>query len=109
MTKVFRFVAIALVTLFVTEPVFAQSMTNFRPKTPTLMIRRALPPMIKPPLPLLGVKIRPSQAAAIAQGQVPYSTVVGVKLLPSGTYAVTLRTDSSVERIMVDGQDGSIN
>ena len=109
MTKVFRFVTIALVTLFVTGPAFAQSMTNFRPKVPNLVIRRVLPPMIKPPLPLLGVKIRPSQAAAIAQGQVPSSTVVGVKLLPSGVYAVTLRTDTSVERVMVDGQDGSIN
>jgi hypothetical protein len=109
MFKGLKFVAIALVTLFVIQPAFAQSASSFRPKIPSLIIRRVLPPMIKPPLPLLGVKIRPSQAAAIAQGQVPYSTVVGVKLLPTGTYAVTLRTNTSVERIMVDGQSGAVN
>ena len=100
-----RFVAIALVTLFVTEPAFAQ----FRPTNRVPNMIRILPNIIKPPFPLLRIKIRPSQAAAIAQGQVANSTVVGVKLLPSGTYAVTLRTDNSVARIMVDGQDGSIN
>ncbi len=53
--------------------------------------------------------IAPSEAAAIAQDQVPGSTVVGVKLLPGGRYAVTLRTESSVTRVIVDGQDGSTN
>jgi hypothetical protein len=107
MLKTWKFVAIALVTLLVSEPAFAQS--AFRPNNRIPRINRLLPPIIRPPLPLLGVKVRPSQAAAIAQGQVPNSTVVGVKLLPDGVYAVTLRTDSSVERIMVNGQDGSIN
>jgi hypothetical protein len=104
MVKGLKFVAIALVALMVAGPAHAQ----FRPnRIPNII--RILPNAIKPPLPLLRVKIRPSQAAAIAQGQVANSTVVGVKLLPSGTYAVTLRTDNSVARIMVDGQDGSIN
>ena len=102
-------VAMLLVMLFDTEPVLAQSASNIRPRAPTLLLRKNLPPNIKIPMPLLRVKVRPSQAAAIAQGQVPYSTVVGVKLLPSGIYAVTLRTDTSVERIMVDGQSGEIN
>jgi hypothetical protein len=104
MLKVLKFVAIALVALSVIEPAAAQ----FRPnRIPGPIIR--IPNTIKPPLPLLRVKIRPSQAAAIAQGHVANSTVVGVKLLPSGSYAVTLRTDTSVARVMVDGQDGSVN
>lgn len=73
------------------------------------MILRPPIPKIQPPTPSLGVKIRPSQAAAIAQSQVPNAKVVGVKLLPGGVYAVTLRTDTSVERVMVNGDDGSIN
>ncbi len=104
-----KFVAIALVTLLVTEPALAQNSPQVRVRIPNPNIIRIQPRSVKPPLPLLGVKIRPSQAAAIAQGQIPDSTVVGVKLLPSGTYAVTLRTESSVERVMVDGEDGSTN
>jgi hypothetical protein len=105
MFKGFKFVAVALVTLLVTEPAFAQ----FRPNVRVPRVTRILPNTIKPPFPLLRVKIRPSQAAAIAQGQVENSTVIGVKLLPSGSYAVTLRTDTSVERVMVNGDDGSTN
>ena len=102
-----KFVAIALVTLLVTEPAFAQ---QFKPsfRAPTLMLRRIIPPIIHPPSPLLFLPIKPSQAAAIAQEQFPNSMVVKVKLLPGGVYAVTLRTDTSVERVMVNGQDGSI-
>jgi hypothetical protein len=108
--KAWKFAAVLLVTLVVSEPALAQNTPGFRLRIPNNpVIRRVLPPTIKPPLPLLGVKIRPSQAAAIAQGQVPNSTVVGVKLLPSGTYAVTLRTETSVERVMVNGEDGSTN
>ena len=108
MFKGLKFVAIALVTLLVTEPAFAQ---QFKPsfRAPTLMLRRIIPPtIIHPPSPLLFLPIKPSQAAAIAQGQFPNSEVVKVKLLPDGVYAVTLRTDTSVERVMVNGQDGSI-
>jgi hypothetical protein len=109
MFKGMKFVAIALVTLFVAEPAFAQMNNNIRPRAPALMLRKPLPPKINVPYPQLRVKIRPSQAAAIAQGQISNSKVVGVKLLPSGIYAVTLRTDSNVARIMVSGEDGSIN
>ena len=98
--------AIALATLLVTGPAFAQYQPNFRP--PALMLKRIMPPINRPPLPLLYLPIKPSQAAAIAQAQFPNSMVVKVKLLPGGVYAVTLRTDTSVERVMVNGQDGSI-
>ena len=103
MVKGLKFVAIALVTLMVAGPAHAQ----FRPnRIPNII--RILPNTVKPPLPLLRVKIRPSQAAAIAQGQVANSTVVGVKLLPSGTYAVTLVANGNVTKVFVNGQDGSV-
>ena len=107
MFKSLKFVAIALVTLLVAEPAFAQFKPNFR--APNLILRRIIPPpTIQPPSPLLFLPIKPSQAAAIAQAQFPNSMVVKVRLLPGGVYAVTLRTDTSVERVMVNGQDGSI-
>ena len=106
MFKGLKFVAIALVMLLVTEPAFAQFKPNFR--APSFIIRRLVPPVIRPPLPLLMLPIQPSEAAAIAQGQYPGSKVVKVKLLPDGIYAVTLVTEGSVSRVMVNGQDGSI-
>ena len=53
--------------------------------------------------------IRPSEAAMIAKDANPDSKVLGVKLLPSGTYAVTLKVDGSVSRVMVDATSGAIN
>ena len=55
------------------------------------------------------VNIAPSEAAAIARDVVPGAKVVGVKLLPSGYYAVTLRSKGSVTRVMVNASDGSVN
>ncbi|MCA0433512.1 MAG: PepSY domain-containing protein [Proteobacteria bacterium] len=49
------------------------------------------------------------EAANIAQGMVPGARVLKVKLLPSGTYAVTLRGDGKLTRVMVDGQTGAAN
>ena len=106
MFKGLKFVAIALVTLIVAEPAFAQFKPNFR--APAFILRRVMPPIIHPPSPLLFLPIKPSQAAAIAQEQFPNSMVVKVKLLPGGIYAVTLRTDTSLERVMVNGQNGDI-
>jgi hypothetical protein len=64
-------------------------------------------PKVKPPLQNL-LKIKPAQAAAIAQRAMPGAKVVGVKRLPDGNYAVTLRTESDVSRIMIDGQTGGV-
>ena len=104
MFKGLKFVAIALVTLLVAEPAFAQFKPNFRPNA--LILKRLAPPIIRPPLPLLMMEISPSEAAAIAQDQVPGSKVVKVKLR-GDVYAVTLRTDNSLVRVMVDGHSGS--
>jgi uncharacterized membrane protein YkoI len=97
-----KYVGVVLAALLAAQPSLAQ---NYRPN---IIIRPNAPPRVKAPSPNLGVKIRPSQAAAIAQGQVPGSKVVGVKLLPSGVYAVTLKTAESAMRVMVDGQTGNV-
>ena len=52
--------------------------------------------------------IKPSQAALIAQDAHPGSIVLGVKLLPSGEYAVTLKTGGSVQKVLVDATSGSL-
>ncbi len=105
MLRGLKFVALALATLLVVEPAIAQSQTNNRPP---MMLRKLAPGTVKPNLSgLPEVRIRPSQAAAIAQGQVPYSKVVKVKLLSSGFYAVTLVADGSVTKVLVNGVDGS--
>jgi hypothetical protein len=53
--------------------------------------------------------IRPSEAAMIAKDANPDATVLNVKLLPSGVYAVTLKIGGSVSRVMVDATSGSIS
>ncbi len=104
MLRGLKFVAIALATLLVAEPAMAQYQPN---RAPTIF-RKLSPQVIRPNLNLLPeVRIAPSQAAAIAQAQVPYSKVIKVRLLPRGDYAVTLVADGNVTKIFVNGQDGS--
>ena len=55
-----------------------------------------------PSLPL----IKPSQALIIAQRLMPNSKGIGVKLLPSGNYAVTLRRNNTLRRVIIDGDTG---
>ena len=52
--------------------------------------------------------VAPSEAAVIAKDSVPGSTVLSVKLLPSGVYAVTLKVGGSVTRVMVDATSGAV-
>lgn len=55
-----------------------------------------------------GVIIRPREAARIAKNATPGYRVLKVKLLPSGIYAVTLRGEGRLTRVMVDGRSGEI-
>ena len=50
--------------------------------------------------------VKPSQAALIAQEAHPGSVVLSVKLLPSGEYAVTLKTGGSVQKVLVNATSG---
>ena len=52
--------------------------------------------------------VKPSQAALVAQDAHPGSIVLGVKLLPSGEYVVTLKTGSSVQKVLVNATSGSL-
>ena len=99
------FVAIALAALLVAGPAVAQYQPNNRAP---FILRNLAPPAMEPNLSgLPEVRIRPSQAAAIAQAQVPYSKVIKLRLLPSGIYAVTLKADGNVTKVFVNGEDGS--
>lgn len=51
--------------------------------------------------------VKPSQAALIAQEANPGSVVLSVKLLPSGEYAVTLKTRGSVQKVFVNATSGA--
>ncbi len=53
--------------------------------------------------------VQPSEAASIAKSLVPGARVLKVNLLPSGVYAVTLRGDGKLTRVMVDGHTGAAN
>ena len=52
--------------------------------------------------------IHQAEAAMIAKSANPGSTVLSVRLLPSGTYAVTLKVGGNVLQVMVDATTGSI-
>lgn len=103
MFKAFTIAAVAACLLLSAAPVEAQYVrgnVRIQPVRPALR-------QFKPPLRNL-FRIKPSQAAAIALGANPGAKVVGVKLLPSGVYAVTLRDDYNVMRVMVDGNSGAV-
>jgi uncharacterized membrane protein YkoI len=98
-----KFAALALAAILAATSAEAQNYGR-----PNIIVRPNIPKAPKPPLPNLKAKISPSQAAAIALRQLPGAKVVGVKLLPRGAYAVTLKSASKVARVMVDASDGSI-
>ena len=100
-----KFVAIALVTLFVAEPAVAQFKPNVRVTVPYL--RKVVPPIVKPSLRnVQRLPITPSEAAAIAQGQYPGSKVLKVKQ-NGEAYSVVLVDDNNLVRVTVSGLDGS--
>ena len=70
-------------------------------------------PMLSQPTPRLAQDagkwpVKPSQAAIIAQESHPGSVVLGVKLLPTGQYAVTLKIGGSMQKVLVDATSGAI-
>ena len=105
MFRSLKFVAIALVTLFVAEPAVAQFKPNVRVTLPYL--KKIVPPVVRPPLRLLRLPISPSEAAAIVQGYYPDFRVLKVKQ-KGELYYVTVADDNSVMRVVVSGLDGSL-
>ena len=53
--------------------------------------------------------IHQAEAAMIAKSANPGSTVLSVRLLPSGVYAVTLKVSGSLREVMVDATTGAIS
>ena len=104
--------AVALAVLFAAEPALAQFKLQ-----PDLRItlgqrhKRQVPDFDQPQFlqPEFAQQqlIAPSQAAAIAQAQVPGSIVVKVKRR-GDVFVVTLRTADSVVKVLVSGTDGSV-
>jgi hypothetical protein len=82
-------------------------------QTPNLQLQQIQPkfqiqprvqqPSRRPDLPL----IKPSQALIIAMRVLPNSKAVGVKLLPGGNYAVTLKRNNQLQRVIIDGDTGA--
>lgn len=105
MFRSLKFVAIALVTLFVAEPAVAQFKPNVRVTLPYL--KKIVPPVVRPPLRLLQLPITPSEAAAIAQGEYPGSKVLKVRQ-KGEVYSIVLLDDNNLVRVTVSGLDGSL-
>jgi hypothetical protein len=93
------------------EPALAQTPSlqpQLQPKVqlqPKIQPRPQAPKTNRPPNMAL---IKPYQALVIAQRAVPNSKAVGVKLLPGGNYAVTLKRNREAVRVIVDGSTGDL-
>ena len=74
----------------------------------TLVFSAFLPTQLKVVEDAANWPVKPSQAALIAQQAHPGSIVLSVKLLPSGEYAVTLKTGGSVQKVFVNATSGAI-
>jgi hypothetical protein len=80
---------------------------------PPFFRMQRLPKMMRPPRfqvappRLKTLAIPPSQALSIASRKVPNAKPIGVKLLNNNTYAVTLRQNNVVTRVIVDAQTGA--
>ena len=106
MFRSLKFVAIALVALFVAEPAVAQFKPNVRVTLPYL--RKVMPPIVKPSLRnVQRLPITPSEAAAIALGPYPGFKVLKVKQ-KGEAYSVVLVNDNNLVRVIVSGLDGSL-
>jgi hypothetical protein len=89
------------------EPALAQT-PNLQaqprlPAQPRMQILKAVPRVRPPNMPL----IKPSQALRIAERLVPNSKGIDVRLLPSGNYAVRLKRNNQMQRVIIDGDTGA--
>jgi uncharacterized membrane protein YkoI len=101
---------VVLAAMALSQTAFAQ------PKWKAHRAFRALVETVEPDAPQLQLMqsqgefpVTASDAAEIARGSVPGSTVLKVRLLPSGVYAVTLKDGDNVSKVMVDATTGNIS
>jgi uncharacterized membrane protein YkoI len=108
MRRALAIAASVAVMLAAGEPAMTQT-PNSQPQPkmqiqPNIQVQPRIQQPSRPPnLPL----IKPSQALIIALRAVPNSKAVGVKLLPEGNYAVTLKRNNQVQRVIIDGDTGA--
>jgi hypothetical protein len=105
MRRALAMAAFAAMMLAAGEPAMTQTpkvqLQQIQPK----IQQRNQAPSRPPNMPL----IKPGQAIIIAQRAIPNSKAVGVKLLPGGNYAVTLRQNNNqVRRVIVTGDTGDL-
>jgi hypothetical protein len=90
-------------------PAMAQTLNvQMQPKLQMQVTPKIQPRIQSPNRPLILPLIKPSQALIIAQRLLPNSKAVGVRLLPGGNYAVTLKRNKDVRRLIIDGQSGEV-
>jgi hypothetical protein len=111
MRRAFVIAAAAAMMLAAGEPAMAQSpnqvqMQSIRPKLQPKVLPKIQLKVQNPNRPSNLPLIKPSQAIMIAKRQFPNSKAIDVKLLPGGNYAVTLRQNNTLQRVIVDGGNG---
>ena len=104
MRRALRIAAPVVMMLAAGEPAIAQAPDlDLQRMQLRLQVQSRSQQQTRPPsLPL----IKPSQAIIIAMRAVPNSKAVGVKLLPEGNYAVTLKRNNQALRVIIDGDTG---
>jgi uncharacterized membrane protein YkoI len=105
MRRALAMAAFAAMMLAAGEPAMTQTpKVQLQQIQPKIQQRNQAPSRL-PNMPL----IKPGQALMIALRAVPNSKAVGVKLLPGGNYAVTLRQNNRVRRVIVDSDTGALH
>ncbi|MGE4252486.1 MAG: hypothetical protein AB7F09_24065 [Parvibaculaceae bacterium] len=111
MRRALTIVAVMAMMLAAGEPAMAQTPNlQIQPRMqvqPKLQMPKLVPKIQAPNRPPNMPLIKPSQALIIAQRLVPNSKGIGVKLLPGGNYAVTLRRNNQLQRVIIDGDTGA--
>lgn len=103
MRRALAIAACMAVMLAAGEPALAQT-----PNVAQLQPKPQVQPKVQSPnRPNQQPLIKPGQALIIAQRLVPNSKGIGVKLLPGGNYAVTLRRNNQLQRVIIDGDTGA--
>jgi len=109
MRRVLAIAAMVAMMLAAGVPAMAQTLNQqMQPKLQMQIAPKIQPRIQSPNRPPNLVLIKPSQAIIIAKRVLPNSTALGVKLLPGGNYAVTLKRSNSVKRVYVDSLTGDL-
>ena len=107
MRRVLAIAATVAMMLAAGVPAMAQTLNQQMQPKLQMQIAPKIQPRVQSPIRPPLVLIKPSQAIIIAKRVLPNSTALGVKLLPGGNYAVTLKGKRDVRRVIVNGLTGA--